>query len=286
MAPSERVVGREHSTMEQEGRNVDPNATNAKQRQYVTFPLSGNILTCLTRELRSRVSHDSNLDAFFGDFVLYAACKNTKLEFMPYANRNLTCAPSACFTTTATRFLSRWESHFDAEHIDPERVFVDVGKQTTAVDTSLCYEAQPRKDFQPETFLYRTCCLASIYQRRLDWLSAFDIAGDNGLRERPKRNVARAMATGTPMTSADFLFRFLKRQNTSNEDGGGNEGDEGNEGGRSDKGGRGNEGGRSGGGNKGGRGDKGGGDDEGSRCNEDGGDNDVRQRILKPLLGL
>lgn len=62
-------------------------------------------------------------------------------------------------------FFTRWDRTVDAEHIHPDRVWVDIGKEVCAKPSFL--QRQDAGDQQAETYLWRPCCLDAHWRRSL-----------------------------------------------------------------------------------------------------------------------
>ncbi|RYP63086.1 hypothetical protein DL769_007073 [Monosporascus sp. CRB-8-3] len=136
------------------------------RKQNVAFVLNARHLGRLTPILRRRV-RESPEYTMFRDFVLFFASKNTKLEFMRSGT-----AQNSGFPECIDKFVGQWRRQFDPVYYDTKTVWVDIGKQVTARDTTLPYTENLPAGFRAETFLWRDCCLQHIVESRKQWLQA------------------------------------------------------------------------------------------------------------------
>ncbi|KAK4441882.1 hypothetical protein QBC34DRAFT_314276, partial [Podospora aff. communis PSN243] len=142
--------------------------TAGQKRQLVGFPLGAHQLAKLDAALRLKVEENIEYGRF-SDFTIYLGCKNTKLQFMSSVEADASGSGAAGFKVVADRFREQWDKCFDAQLLPGDKVFVDVGKQTTAVDTGLPYDEGRGV---AETFLYRNCCLEAVVHARERWLDS------------------------------------------------------------------------------------------------------------------
>lgn len=188
-APAEmaaRVRPYDAAATDAEGGGVNP------QRQRVGFPLKASIIQQLNGILALKIRQNPECQPLFSDFVVYLACKNTKLQFMASGAQGNAAAPNS-FPAVSEAFLEHWDRCIDDAFLDPARVFVDLGKQVTAASTALPLDDITRP---ASTFLYRNCCLQAAVDDRHLWLSRqADEAAAQAARERQG---SRSPAPPTP----------------------------------------------------------------------------------------
>lgn len=115
-------------------------AGQRRRLQTYHYTMQPEFLPTFRDEIRSRAA------AFpqYHGMRLYLSCKNVKLMYM---ERDLRAA--------LLRWRSTWAHAIDDIFIDKDNAHIDVGRQLTSVEQ--------------QVFLWRRCCLESIWRSRLSW---------------------------------------------------------------------------------------------------------------------
>ncbi|KAK6073772.1 hypothetical protein SCUP234_08619 [Seiridium cupressi] len=142
------------------------NATAADANILQHIPQSYQAAVQLTKARMEATGTKQHDKGRYQNFFLNA--KNTKVEFMRSGSGN---GPLA-FPHVMEDFQSRWHQTFDRRYYEDTDMWVDIGKQVTALDTDLPGMQPLPTDFQAETYLWRQCCLEHVVQERKDWLRA------------------------------------------------------------------------------------------------------------------
>jgi hypothetical protein len=130
----------------------------------------------------------------FQGVVLYAAAKDLKSRYI---------------STSLSTVCSRWERQYtyavDAQFHTLDRAFVDLGKQVTAQGSYL-YPSPILDGREPQSFLYKRCCLESFFQ----WFCehALDQDGKKEAEEPNNLPIRHLYTTALTRDAANMTLEF------------------------------------------------------------------------------
>lgn len=156
------------------GGDAADTAGNEPLRQQVTHYVAARPLQTLAEHMRAIVADDPSLGVFRG-FVIYFSAKNLKAMFIQSAPALGQAAVDGAFHTTTANFTAHWEALIDERHLDPGQVYVDIGKQNAPNGTRIqgAELGQDGADWEPSTFLLRSCCLGTMCNEYRVWVDRF-----------------------------------------------------------------------------------------------------------------
>ena len=118
--------------------------------QRLHYPLQAETLGRIWHEIEQRLQEPEF--ALYRGAQLFFANKNTKAMYK-----------AGTLARTWARFQAQLDYAFDFEHLDADRLWLDVGKETVCSEWCLPQD-EPIPNQSPAVYLTRACCLESFYQ--------------------------------------------------------------------------------------------------------------------------
>ena len=165
-----KLIARTSSINQSNLGNKDQRSGISTRLQQVGIYLNPYFLDKLTWIIAVKVRENPKYIDIFSDFVIYFSCKNIKLQFIGSGKVDIPTTIDQNFYNITRQFLDFQDNCFVSDLLDLDHVFIDLGKQTTAIFTTL-----PGDDYKGvvETYLYRNCYLQATIDNRLEQLSDY-----------------------------------------------------------------------------------------------------------------
>lgn len=124
------------------------------REQLLTYPLPPDILDGLWQAILQRIAASPQYRCFSSPVLLINA-KNIKTWTM-----------DGRLATAAQKWQRQWDAATDPDFLCPGSTYIDLGKQVSSRDTRPApASGSPDPSAMAETYLYRTCCLDSFFER-------------------------------------------------------------------------------------------------------------------------
>ncbi|KFZ25059.1 hypothetical protein V502_00463 [Pseudogymnoascus sp. VKM F-4520 (FW-2644)] len=121
------------------------------REQFLSYVIKPEHLDAIWQGMRQRISGTPRF-ACFQQLTLFLNQKNSKVNYI-----------SPGLQGALGEWRAHWATATNAEFLNKEQVYIDVGKQVTSPSTKL--PGQHDEASAAETFLYRRCCLESFIKR-------------------------------------------------------------------------------------------------------------------------
>jgi len=171
------------------------------REQIISYNLQPLILDQLWENINHRIATATD-PAFccFRGLTLFLNGKNSKTHYMDHD-----------FSTAMSNWRDQWAVAVDPAFINRRLTYVDLGKQITSPDTQLL-DSNKDESFQAETYLYRKCCLDSVWE----W---FRNPGSSVREKKPSHHPSvpsvSTAATATPLDNRETLSGGISRSSDS-----------------------------------------------------------------------
>lgn len=154
------------------------------RRQHVSYPVQAMFLGKIQEAIHRIITRDNgDLKKKFGDFRIFVDSKNCKGLDMVSGGQTQG-EVDGTFRRLGHRFWERFLRTFDPAYIDPGEFYVDIGKQFVARPAALTGGAASSSMHEdPQTFLWRKCCLDHMVKDRETWLQ--QVTSQAGRHRRP-----------------------------------------------------------------------------------------------------
>lgn len=159
------------------------------REQFLSYVIKPEHLDAIWQGMRQRINSTLRF-ACFQQPTLFLNQKNSKVNYM-----------SPGLQGALGEWHAHWATATNAEFLNKEQVYVDVGKQVTSPSAKL--PGQQDRTCLAETFLYRRCCLESFTKRWKAMASASATASASA-------SASASAATSSMFTCVPYMWATLR----------------------------------------------------------------------------